>query len=131
VVGSRWGIAGAAAGVASGILFKYVAMGTLTVRLCGTQWRRYLRAQAPGFALAAFVGLTALLVRRSCEVAGASASGTLLALVGACGAGTIAGIYLLPGWLRPTELFDHLSRAAIRLPGPIRRPVRWALRCHA
>lgn len=129
-IGSRWGIAGAAAGVATGILYKYVAMGALTLRIGGAGWSEYLGAQAPGVVVAAFVGAVAGLVRWTCERGGMSSPEVLLAITGACALAMVAGIFLLPGRLRPEELFDRLSRAATPLPVPVRLSVRWALRSH-
>jgi PST family polysaccharide transporter len=131
-LGAWWGgIAGAAVGVATGILYKYVAVGTLSLRIGGADWPRYLRAQAPGVALAAFVAMIATLTRWACEVAHLDDLTTLLSIIGTSAVAMVGGVYLLPDWLRPRDLFQHLSRAAARLPVPARLSIRWALRSHA
>jgi PST family polysaccharide transporter len=129
-VGAQWGIAGAALGVASGIVFRYVTLGTVTLRISGVGWRKYLFAQAPGAAVAMFVGSIAVLVRWGCDLAAASDLSSLLSLVVACGLALIVGIYFLPPPLRPTELFQRLATAVARFPPPLKRSINWALRSH-
>lgn len=130
-VGAQWwGITGAAAGVATAILYKYVAVGTLSLRIGGVRWRQYLGAQAPGLAVALFVGTIAAAVRWTCEVGRVSMLGTLLAIVGSCAVAMVAGTYLLPDRLRPRQLFHYLAHAAGDLPIPARLPIWWALRYH-
>jgi PST family polysaccharide transporter len=127
-VGSRWGVTGAALGVATAILFKYVAMGLLSSRIAGLSWRDFLGAQTPGMTVALLVFVVASLTRWAAESAGASQSNTLLAIIAASAAAMLTGMRLLPVGFRPEQLFQRLSSAAAPLPRVLRGPIDWALR---
>jgi O-antigen/teichoic acid export membrane protein len=130
-VGSRWGLTGVACGVAIAILYKYVAMGSLSLRICGSTWREYVMAQVPGIMVAMFVGGVALLVRYTLEARHAGSVTILIAIIAACAPAAIVGVYLLPRRVRPSALFERLEQSAATLPTLLRRPVTWAIRCHA
>ena len=127
-LGTRWGIAGAATGVATAILYKYVAMAVMTIRICGMTVREYIWAQGPGLAVATVVGMAALATRLACRLAGFGSGATLGAMFAACVLATAWGLYLLPRSLRPTQLFQRLTRAALPWPAPLRLPLGWVLR---
>jgi PST family polysaccharide transporter len=55
-LGSRWGIAGVAAGVAFACLVPYVWTAMLVARRLDLPWRDFLIAQLPGFAFAVLAG---------------------------------------------------------------------------
>ena len=68
LTGLRFGLPGVAIGVDVAILFMFVASGQLVLRLIGTSWRIYLRAQT-GACIATFMAASiALLVRRVVEI---------------------------------------------------------------
>ena len=63
LVGTRWGIAGVAAGVLVGMLFMYFAMAHLSLRIVQGTWREFLAAHVAGLTLGVQVALAALAAR--------------------------------------------------------------------
>jgi O-antigen/teichoic acid export membrane protein len=131
LAGTPWGVSGVAVGVATAILYKYVAMVGLSLRLSQLRWGEICKAQAPGVFLAGLVALGSLLVRFLMEGAGASHLMTFIAMAGVCAGIVPIGLRLLPSSLRPVNLFDRIARSSAPLPGLVRVPVLWALRLDA
>jgi O-antigen/teichoic acid export membrane protein len=131
IVGAEWGVTGVALAVAMAILYKYVAMIGLSLRLSQTRWGEFLRAQGPGVFLAGLVGMGSLLVRWLMEAAGASHLLTFVAIAAACAAIVPLGLRFLPSGLRPVNLFDRVLRSSVPLPARLRVPLLWALRLDA
>lgn len=128
LIGLRWGIAGAAAGVAVAVVFMYFAMAQLGVRIAGCRWRDFFAAQLPGVALALGVGATALVVRLALERQGWRSGAILFAVVVTCAATVPAALYVLPERIRPVALFESLAPALTRLPRRVRWPIRRLMR---
>jgi PST family polysaccharide transporter len=127
-LGSVWGITGVALGVASAILYKYVAMARLSIAICGTTWSAFLMAQVPGLTVAVFVALIAGLTRSALELSGAGSLTVLLGVLGACALAAPLGVRLLPGPMRPLGLFVRLDQSSAPLPAALRLPLQWAIR---
>lgn len=128
LVGARWGIGGVAIGVATAIVYKYVAIVGLSLRIGQLTWREFLEAQASGIWLGGFVGIVALGVRWAGEAAHIGSLGIAVLIAAACAAALPIGIHLLPARLRPRTLFDHLTHSASPLPAPVRLSLAWAMR---
>ncbi len=124
LVGSRWGIAGVAVGMAGAVMFMYFAMAQLGVRITGCRWREFFAAQAPGVALALVVAATALGVRFALEQQNWSSGAILAAIITSCTAAVPVGLYLLPERVRPVDLFRSLDDMIVRLPRVLRLPIR-------
>jgi PST family polysaccharide transporter len=131
VIGARWGITGVALGVASAILYKYVAIMSLTLRIIDAPWSRLLGAHAPGLWLAGFVGLVALVTRHTLEAAGAGSLLIVCVVAMVSAASLLVGMHFLPDRFRPPALFERLAHVAAPLPAPLREPLGWALRARA
>lgn len=128
LVGSRWGITGVAIGAALAVIYMYVAMAQLGMKITGCRWGEFLRAQLPGVLLGGWVAAAGAATRLALETAGFG-SGTILALVIVVSAvATPIGVYLLPRRFRPAELFGTLAPAVARLPTRIQLPVRAIMR---
>ena len=119
VVGTRWGVTGVAVGISVAILYMYVAMSSLALRITGGTWVEFLAVQAPGVALAAAVGAAALGARLGLEQAGAGDGAVFLGVLAASAAAMPIGVYLLPARVRPSALFSRLAPSLARLPGPL------------
>ena len=128
LAGTRWGIAGVAAGVAVSVVFMYLAMAQLGVRLTGCRWVQFFRAQLPGVVLGGIVASVALAVRFALEARGASSGIILLAVIVACAAALPVGLYLLPAAVRPIDLFRTLSPSVARLPASVQPFFRLVMR---
>ncbi|HET7696467.1 MAG TPA: lipopolysaccharide biosynthesis protein [Vicinamibacterales bacterium] len=63
VAGTRYGLPGVAAGVDAAIIFMFVALGQLALRVTGLSWLAYLRVQMPPLITAAAVCAIAMPVR--------------------------------------------------------------------
>jgi O-antigen/teichoic acid export membrane protein len=130
-IGSRWGVTGAAIGVATAILFKYAAMAVLTSRIAGMSWVSVLGAQAPGIAIGLFVLVLAGLSRWACEQFRLPPVATLLVIIATSTVAMLTGVRLLPPGLRPQSLFNRLASAVAPLPRLVRMPIDWALSSNA
>jgi PST family polysaccharide transporter len=128
VIGTRWGIPGVATGVVAGMLFMYVAMAHLSLRIVHGTWREFFAAHLAGLTLGLQVGSVALVVRWISEGAGAGSLPTLMAITAACAATLPIGVYSLPRRLRPSDLFSRFGGSISSLPVAVRRPVMWVLR---
>ena len=84
LAGMRYGLAGVAVGVDVAILFMFVAMGQLALRVTGASWRRYLSIQRDALITGAMVTLVALVVRIVLERY--RVSSPVIALLVGCGA---------------------------------------------
>ncbi|MEP7228158.1 MAG: lipopolysaccharide biosynthesis protein [Gemmatimonadales bacterium] len=58
-IGQHWGVAGVAVAVSVALVINFLSMADLSLRLCGLNWGRFVRAHAPAFALAVLCGLVA------------------------------------------------------------------------
>ena len=83
LLGSRYGLAGVAAGVSVAILYMFVATGQLAMRATGTPWRAYLRVQVGAPVAGAVTGGVALAVRLLLEARRASGVTITLAILAA------------------------------------------------
>jgi O-antigen/teichoic acid export membrane protein len=119
-VGARWGIGGVAAGVSVAVIFMYVAMAQLSLRITGCGWRAFARAQAPGILVAAGVGLLAGTARLVLQAAGVGDLGVFAGILAACAIAYPFLLARLPERLRPVPLFEKLDLLIVRLPLPIR-----------
>jgi PST family polysaccharide transporter len=128
LVGTRWGVTGVAVGVTTAILYKYIAMATLSLRISGVGWAQFLTAQAPGMAVAGFVAIAAGMARWVLEGAGAGSLPILIGMVACCGLSLPIAVRVLPAAIRPVALFTRLEQSAEPLPALLRSPLSWALR---
>jgi PST family polysaccharide transporter len=119
IAGTRWGVTGVAVGVSLAIVYMYVAMSSLALRIAEGTWGEFLAVQAPGVALAGMVGAAALAARLAMERLGAGDGAVFLAVLAASAVAMPAGVYLLPPRVRPAALFDRLAPNVARLPRPL------------
>jgi PST family polysaccharide transporter len=131
IVGSRWGIAGVATGVAVAIVYKYAAVLQLTSRITGCGWRKLLGAQLPGLLLGVEVGAAALAARWLAERQGAASLVAFAAIAAASAIALALGTRLLPRRVRPAALDTTIVALAARLPLALSRPVARVLRVFA
>jgi O-antigen/teichoic acid export membrane protein len=115
LVGSRYGLAGVAAGVSVAILYMFVATGQLALRATGISWRLYLRVQLGALVTAAVtcgVALIARLLLEACQAS--SAVITLAVLAGAAVPWSVGMLWSLgdPGF---EPLRERLPDACVRL----------------
>lgn len=82
-IGSRYGLAGVAAGVSAAILYMFVACGHLALRATGATWAEYFRAQRGGLFASVVTGGVALTTRWLLEAGGASSGAITLAVLAA------------------------------------------------
>ena len=131
IAGSRWGVAGVAWGVVISILFMYLAMARLSLRIVGLRWRDFAAAQVPGAVLGALVGAAAWAVAALLEPrsVGPLAIFGMQTVAGIAAVGT--GIVLLPRSVRPAVLFGRLEGSVRRLPIAVRMPIIRILRLSA
>jgi PST family polysaccharide transporter len=128
VLGTRYGIAGVAIGVAAAIVYMYFAMARLSLALTGSSWLQFFGAQLPALGVGGVVALAASLTRLGLEQRGFNSPVVLAGIALASGGAAAAAIYLLPPNARPVELFSRLERASLNWPGLVRVPVRRILR---
>lgn len=128
IVGGHWGISGVATGIAVAILFIYVAMAELVLRLTRIGWRDFFFAQAPGLLVGTVVGSAALLVRVVLERSSASDILIFGAILTTCILALPIGMYMLPMNMQPRELFARVSTAIEWAPPVIRRSINLLLR---
>jgi O-antigen/teichoic acid export membrane protein len=128
LVGASWGIAGVAAGVLGAMLFMYLAMAHLSLRIVDGGWRQFLTAQLAGLGLGLFVGIGSAILQYVLERRGTSGPWILGALTAAAPVFFALGIYLLPPALRPIDLFSRIDGSLQRLPTPVRLPLRRLMR---
>lgn len=119
-VGTRWGVPGVAGAVAGAVLFVYLAMAQLSLRLLPYRWKDFWSFQGQGLLVAAVVGAVALGVRWTLEGAGAGHLVIFAAIVAACSVTLPSAVYLLPASIRPDRLFDRIEEVSRRWPGPMR-----------
>lgn len=131
VVGSSWGIAGVAGGVAVAITFMYLAMAGLSLRMVGRSWRDFAVAQLPAAALATLTGASVLGVSTLLHARGAEHLTVFVADMAVGAITLLLGLLLLPRALRPTDLFDRLAGSVGHLPAALRPPVARVLRLSA
>ena len=118
--GSRWGIAGAAAGAAFAQAVAYLIMSQLALDLLAVRWARLARCHRPGLWAGAWtvpaLGLAAALVREAAlPVPAALAAKTL-----ACAAAASLALWYAPGFARPAFprwALVHLPFDAMGVPG--------------
>ena len=112
-IGSRWGLAGVAAGVAGARVLLHLLVAELALSLLGTGWGRYGRRLAPALWAALWatpaLWLAAVLARDASLGAGAALALELAAWAAAGG----AAVYLAPAFARPA--FPHWVLAQVRL----------------
>jgi O-antigen/teichoic acid export membrane protein len=128
LVGASWGIAGVAAGVLAAMIFMYLAMAHLSLRIVDGAWREFFRAHLAGVGLGLFVGACSAALRQVLETGGASVLWVLGALVAAGPIWFALGVYLLPPALRPIDLFSRIDGSLGRLPAPVRFQLRRLMR---
>jgi PST family polysaccharide transporter len=128
MLGTRYGIAGVAVGVATALVYMYLAMARLSLQIIGSTWLAFFAAQLPALGVGCVVGLIAVLVRLGLEQQGLGSPAILGGVALASGAATVAAIYLLPQSARPVELFAKMNRASDHWPRVLRIPVRRILR---
>jgi O-antigen/teichoic acid export membrane protein len=110
VVGSRYGLAGVAAGVDIAILYMFLAKGQLALSIIGTGWFEYARVQTRALVTGAITGLIAVLVRFSLESYQASSGAITLAVLGSAAIPWISGLL----WVLSAPRFDAIR---LQLPG--------------
>lgn len=131
LAGARWGVTGVAAGVGIAIVFMYLAMARLSLRITGLRWRDFFAAQVPGAALGALVGAAAWTAAALLGPRGAGPLAIFGAQTLAGVAALAAGVALLPGSMRPAVLFGRLEGTVRRLPALLRLPLLRILRLSA
>ena len=128
LAGTHWGVSGVAIGVTLAIVYMYLTMARLVLRIVKLGWSDFLGAQLPGVALGGFVASAALLVRLGMERAGYGSGATFVAILAACVAALPAGLYLLPRRMRPAAVYDRLGATIGRLPLPLQGAMTRILR---
>lgn len=128
VAGAHWGVAGVAIGVTLAIVYMYLTMSALALRIVGLGWGDFLAAQLPGAALASVVTTAALAVRLGMERQGYGSGWIFLGVLAACVAALPAGLHLLPRRMRPAAVYDRLGGVIGRLPLPLRGAMTRILR---
>jgi PST family polysaccharide transporter len=127
-IGSERGVAGVALLVSASILCMYAATTRIALRATSQAWRAFGAAHLPGIFLGLFTaGLTCGL-RLVLERTDLSHLSIFLLLALAAGLSVPVGIYLLPSFLRPTELLLAVRQAGARLPGSLRGGLMFLLR---
>ena len=120
--GSRWGLAGAAAGAACAQAAAYLLTSQLALKLLGERWGRLARCHCPALWAGAWVvpalGLSAALARKA-ELPVAAALG---AEILACGAAASLAVWYAPGFARPAFPGWALANLPFDAVG---RPGRW------
>ena len=120
--GSRWGLAGGAAGAACAQAAAYLLTSQLALKLLGERWGRLARCHCPALWAGAWVGpalgLSAVLARKA-ELPVAAALG---AEILACGAAASLAVWYAPGFARPA--FPGWALATLRFDA-VGRPWRW------
>jgi PST family polysaccharide transporter len=128
VLGTRWGVEGVAIGVMIAIVYMYLAMAALALRIVGRGWGEFLFAQLPGVAVGVLVGAVALLVRTGMEAEGFHDAWIFAALLATCAVTAPAALLLLPDRMRPTPLFARFAKVFARLPRPLNDAMNRLLR---
>ena len=129
IVGTRWGIAGVAAGLTASTGLVYVLMAGLSLRLTGSSWRAFFEAQLPGVevaAVVALIGTPAALMLRSASLHPLlvlGGAGLLCAIVGCAATLTMPRRWLAPDLREIVAEARRYFSAAIPLrrhhqPGP-------------
>ena len=128
VVGASYGLFGATVGVSGAVVFVYLLTSRLTLKIVGRSWREFLFAQVPGVLVGLLVGGVSLALRIGLEWHQVPSIWIFVAIA-VTGAATVPlGIYLLPTWARPADLFNLFATLTNRLPVRLQRPVDLVLR---
>lgn len=122
---SRFGTAAVAAAVSLAAVAMYLLLRQITIRHLEVQGRDVLSAVSGGLTLAAGVGVSAAVTRAALEAGGVGHLPILVAIMAACAATYLAGIYFLPERVRPVALFEKICAPSSRLPDGV---LRWARR---
>jgi O-antigen/teichoic acid export membrane protein len=96
VIGTRFGLAGVAAGVVLAIMLNYFIGAAMSLRLLNASWRDYARAQGPALGLGLLTAAIAFPIRLALIRGGAGSLLILLVTV-ATSLGMISTLY----WFRP------------------------------
>jgi teichuronic acid exporter len=127
IIGVHYGLAWVAAGVSLAIVYMYLAMARVALRILDLRWRAFLTPQLPGLVLGCLVGAITLALRLVLQRSGIGPLGILLALV-AGGVGAIPlGLYLMPPAIRPGELLRRAESSVGRCPRFLEAILRWVL----
>ncbi|HEX2092918.1 MAG TPA: hypothetical protein VHG28_10970, partial [Longimicrobiaceae bacterium] len=110
---------GVALGITAAIVYMYIAMAALALRIVGRTWREFLAAQVAGVAVGVVVAIAALSVRMSMESLGYGSGWIFPVVLATCAAALPVGIFLLPDRVRPVDLFSRLGGTLARLPRPL------------
>jgi PST family polysaccharide transporter len=94
LIGTRFGLAGVAAGVVLAIALNYFVGAAMSLRMLGASWRDYARSQLPAFGVAVMTAAIAYPVRLLLLQAGASPLMVLL-LTGCSSVAALAGLYFM------------------------------------
>jgi PST family polysaccharide transporter len=82
LIGSKWGVTGASAGIVLAVVVQYLMMAQLAIKLVEGNWRDYFRSHSPGFIVALSLGmltlLTASVLRRNDSTRHVTLAATLL-----------------------------------------------------
>jgi PST family polysaccharide transporter len=131
IAGMGAGITGVAIGVSAAIVYMYLAMARLSLRITGLSWAEFFNAQVPGLVIGAVVALAAVGVRLGLEEQQAGSLTIVAAVLVASGLASVVAIYLLPRGARPMELFAKVESATRWWPPLLRGPIRRMLRVSA
>jgi O-antigen/teichoic acid export membrane protein len=119
IIGQRWGVGGVAICVSVAMLFNWLSMAWLARSITALPDSRFVRAHAPGAALAVVVGLAAAAAAHACRTGRLGAVPTLLISgLAAAGAG-LAGTRLFPD-----VFLGHHGRWAVKQVEQMVRRVR-------
>jgi O-antigen/teichoic acid export membrane protein len=122
-IGSRYGLAGVAVAVSIAIVLLFVAQSRLALSITGATWRAFALAHLPGL-LVGVVTLTVILpLRFLAERLGLSHLVILLILSVMSAASASLSLLIMPGAIRPQELFRQLSKPIHRFPTAMRTPL--------
>jgi PST family polysaccharide transporter len=131
IIGTAWGIAGVAVALSVGIVFMYLAMNQLSLKIVEGTWRAFFAAHLPGLAVGLYVGIVAFLIRLILERLGLGSFWIMIAIFLGCTASLPIAVFLLPRTVRPVALFSRFTTPISRLPRPMRLPLAWMLRLGA
>jgi O-antigen/teichoic acid export membrane protein len=121
VIGSRYGLQGVAAAISLAILYMFMAMGQLALRVTETSWPLYMRAQIGGLLTAVATGAVAFGVRILLESNQASRGITTLAILSASAVPWMIGMLWELGEPAFEPLRTLLPPAGVRLIEALRR----------
>ena len=103
-LGTRWGLAGAAAAIVAARILLHVLLTQLALVLLGLRWRRLLRCHAPALWTAAWAAAALWVATALADRAALPAAATLAVGLAAWAAAAAAAVYAAPAFARPRSV---------------------------